>query len=139
MSLSAWNPSADFERFFNRFAEQDRKEAIARSDWEPAVDIRETEHEYLIQIDLPEVRPEDVDVTVKNGVLVVSGERKHPGESLGRAHRIERRYGSFNRSFRLPKSVDDSRIEARARDGVLSLSVPKREEVKPRAIRVQVQ
>jgi HSP20 family protein len=132
-----WNPSAEFERFFNRFAEPARRDEAVRADWVPSVDIRETEHDYLILIDLPDVRREDVDVTVDRSVLTVSVERKRPDE-VGQARHSERRYGRFHRRFQLPKTVDDGRIEAGAKDGVLTLRVPKREEVKPRSIEVQV-
>ena len=81
---------------------------------------------------------DDVNVTVKDGVLVVAGERKQEKETEGKVHRVERRYGRFTRSFRLPENVDEAKVDARAEAGVLYLRVPKREEVKPRAIEVKV-
>jgi len=77
-------------------------------------------------------------VTVKDGVLVVSGERRYEKETEGKVHRVERRYGRFSRSFRLPENADEGRIEAAQKDGVLTLKVSKREEVKPRSIEVKV-
>jgi HSP20 family protein len=139
MTMIAWNPSAEFERFFDRANERvGNGGAVLRAEWQPSVDIHENEQGYLIALDLPQVRAEDVEITVERGVLTVVGERKRPGEEFGAARHSERRFGRFRRSFQLPKSVDDGRIEARAKDGVLTLTVPKREEVKPRSIQVKV-
>ncbi len=144
MSLVAWNPARELDALFsrvNRPLGSERGvwgETMGSADWMPAVDIRETEDAYQIDVDLPEMRPEDVQVTFHDGVLAVSGERKYEQKTEGKVHRLERRYGRFSRSFRLPESADESRIEAQARDGVLRLRIPKREAVKPRTIDVQV-
>jgi HSP20 family protein len=115
------------------------KENLTVADWMPTVDISETEGEYLIKAELPEVRKEDVKVTVENGVLTLQGERRQEKEEKGkRFHRVERSYGSFVRSFTLPESVDDSSVKAEYKDGVLNLHLPKSEKVKPRAIDVKV-
>jgi len=140
MSIVRWNPAREIDEFFNQL---DRGfggwgENIATSDWNPAVDIRETDDEYLIDLELPAVQASDVKVTFKDGVLAVSGERKFEKETKGKVHRVERRYGRFTRSFRLPENADESKITASAKDGVLYLKVAKRAEVKPRAIEVQV-
>ena len=109
------------------------------ADWMPTVDISETEGEYLIKAELPEVRKEDVKVTVENGVLTLQGERRQEKEEKGkRFHRVERSYGSFVRSFTLPESVDESSVKAEYKDGVLNLHLPKSEKVKPKAIDVKV-
>jgi HSP20 family protein len=130
------------DEFFNRFADLPRNfwgEQMSSSDWTPAVDIRETDNEYLIDVDLPAVAADDVSVNVKDGVLAVTGERKYEKETEGKVHRVERRYGRFSRSFRLPEDADESSIDAEAKNGVLHLKVHKREQVKPRAIEVKVQ
>ena len=98
-----------------------------------------TESEYLIKAELPEVRKEDVKVTVENGVLTLQGERRQEKEEKGRRfHRVERSYGSFVRSFTLPESVDEGGVKAEYKDGVLALHLPKSEKVKPKAIDVKV-
>ncbi len=141
MSIVRWNPSREIDQFFNRFADQGFGgwgENMATSDWNPPVDIRETDEDYQIDLEVPAVAAADVKVTFKDGVLAVSGERKYEKETQGKVHRVERRYGRFTRSFRLPENADENRIEANAKDGVLYLKVAKRPEVKPRAIEVKV-
>jgi HSP20 family protein len=109
------------------------KENLTVADWMPTVDISETESEYLIKAELPEVRKEDVKVTVENGVLTLQGERRQEKEEKGRRfHRVERSYGSFVRSFTLPESVDEGGVKAEYKDGVLALHLPKSEKVKPK-------
>jgi HSP20 family protein len=141
MSIVRWNPAREMDALFNQL---DRGfagwgENMASSDWNPAVDIHETDDDYQIDLELPAVQPADVKVTFKDGVLAVSGERKFEKETKGKVHRVERRYGRFTRSFRLPENADESKISANAKDGVLYLKVAKRAEVKPRAIEVKVQ
>jgi HSP20 family protein len=115
------------------------KENLTVADWMPTVDISETDGEYLIKAELPEVRKEDVKVTVENGVLTLQGERRQEKEEKGkRFHRVERSYGSFVRSFTLPESVDESGVRAEYKDGVLNLHLPKTEKVKPKSIDVKV-
>jgi HSP20 family protein len=142
MSIVRWNPAREFDEFFNRYGDVNRNvwgENIAASDWTPAVDVRETDHDFQIDIDLPAVAAEDVKVSIKDGVLAVTGERKYEKETEGKVHRVERRYGRFTRSFRLPENADENAVEARSKDGVLHVVVGKREEVKPRSIEIQVQ
>jgi HSP20 family protein len=141
MSIVRWNPSQELDEFFGRFANFNRNswgENLAESDWSPSVDIRENDAEFQIDLELPAVPPSDVKVTVKDGVLAVTGERKYEKETKGKVHRLERRYGRFTRSFRLPETADENHIEANAKDGVLYLKVAKRAEVKPRAIEVNI-
>jgi HSP20 family protein len=144
MSIVRWNPSQELDEFFNRFVDRNLGnysgwgEDMASSDWHPAVDIRETDEDYQIDLDLPSVPPQDVKVTFKDGVLAVTGERRFEKETNGKVHRTERRYGRFSRSFRLPENADESNIVASAKDGVLHLKIGKRAEVKPRSIEVNV-
>jgi HSP20 family protein len=115
------------------------KEALTVADWMPTVDISETDAEYLIKAELPEVKKEDVKVTVEDGVLTLQGERRQEKEEKGKKyHRVERSYGSFIRSFTLPESVDEGAVKAEYKDGVLNLYLPKTEKVKPKAIDVKV-
>jgi HSP20 family protein len=108
------------------------------ADWAPSVDISETEGEYHLKAELPEVKKEDVSVMVQNGVLTLQGERKQEREEKGRKyHRVERSYGCFMRSFSLPDHVDETKIKAEFKDGVLHLLLPKSEKTKPKAIEVK--
>ena len=128
MNIVHWNPWRELD---------DARATLARSEWLPPVDITETEAAYRIDVELPAVAADDVNVSVKAGVLTVSGERKSESESdEGKRHRVERRWGRFSRSFRLPDNVDESRIEARAKDGVLYVTVAKKEQARPRRIEV---
>ncbi len=147
MALVRWDPFRELEdmserlnRVFTRPAlRPSGKEALTVADWMPTVDISETDAEYLIKAELPEVKKEDVKVTVEEGVLTLQGERRQEKEEKGKKyHRVERSYGSFVRSFTLPESVDEAGVKAEYKDGVLSLHLPKTEKVKPKAIDVKV-
>jgi HSP20 family protein len=148
MTLVRWDPFRELEdmserlnRVFARPAARatSGKEALTVADWMPTVDISETDGEYVIKAELPEVKKEDVKVTVEDGVLTLQGERRQEKEEKGkRFHRVERSYGSFVRSFTLPESVDEAGVKAEYKDGVLSLHLPKTERMKPKAIDVKV-
>ena len=141
MSIVRRGAVRDFDDLFNWLGDLTRGnwgESTESSDWMPPVDIRESDDAYRFELEVPAVLAADVKVTVKDGVLVVSGERRYEKETNDKVHRVERRYGRFTRSFRLPENADEGRIEASAKDGVLTLKVAKREEVKPRAIEVKV-
>ncbi len=115
------------------------KEVMTVADWTPTVDISETEAEYAIKAELPEVKREDVKVTVEDGVLTIQGERKQEKEEKGKKyHRIERSYGRFVRTFTLPDTVDESKVKAEYADGILHLHLPKSEKAKPKQIEVKV-
>jgi HSP20 family protein len=107
--------------------------------WAPAVDIYETEHELVVKVDLPEVDPKDLDIRVENNILTIRGDRKFESKvSEDKYLRVERAYGSFSRSFSLANTVNSEAIKADYRDGVLTLSIPKREEAKPKQIKINV-
>jgi HSP20 family protein len=107
--------------------------------WAPAVDIYETEHELVVKADLPEVNPQDLDIRVENNILTIRGERKFENKVNEENYlRVERAYGSFSRSFSLANSVKSDAIKADYQNGVLTLSIPKREEAKPKQIKVNV-
>lgn len=111
-----------------------------RGSWMPAVDIFETEqHDLVLKAELPGLSQEQIDVTVENGTLVLKGEKKFdPQVKEEYYRRIERTYGTFHRSFTLPNTVDASRVTAEFKNGVLTVTLPFREEAKPRSINVQV-
>jgi HSP20 family protein len=112
---------------------------MATGDWAPRVDIAETDKEFSIKAEIPDVKKEDVKVLVDNGILTIKGERKQEKEEKGKKfHRVERFYGSFTRSFTLPDNVDESKIEASFKDGMLNLTIPKTAETKPKAIDVKI-
>jgi HSP20 family protein len=107
--------------------------------WAPDVDIYETEHELVVKADLPDVNPQDLDIHVENNILTIRGERKFENKVKEENYlRVERAYGSFSRSFSLANSVNSEAIKADYQNGVLTLSIPKREEAKPKQIKVSV-
>jgi HSP20 family protein len=150
-TLTRWEPINDIsnlsqrmDRMFEelmgrglrRLAEDDR----VRGSWSPAVNILEKKDAIVITADLPGLKAEDVDVTVDNGVLTIRGERRLEEASEGETyHRVERVYGVFERTFTLPNSVDVNRIDAKFRNGEMVVTLPKREESKPRAVKVAVE
>lgn len=143
MAIVRWNParelaSVEVDRLNRMFSEL-YGETFGRG-WMPAVDIFENnDHEVVIKAELPDMKREDIDVTVENGVLTLKGERKFEDEKRRDSyHRIERQYGGFSRSFTLPNTVDASRISASYRDGVLTMRLPQREEARPRQIQVEL-
>ena len=140
MNLVNWNPIREFDDFLNHFGGRvgARNGALEATGWLPPVDIAEVEDAYHIDVELPSVASDDIAVTVKDSVLTVSGERRREDLADGRRHRVERRFGKFSRSFRLPEDVDEDAIDASAKDGLLRLKVRKREQPAPRNIRVQV-
>ncbi len=107
--------------------------------WAPAVDILETENELVLKADLPEVKLENIDVRVEDGTLTLKGERSFEKAANEKGyHRIERSYGSFSRSFALPETLDTQAVKASFKDGVLTVSLPKKEVAKPKQIKVEV-
>jgi HSP20 family protein len=139
--LSTWNRGMDrlFNEFMGRSLHQMADETSASGSWSPAVNILEKHEGIVITADLPGLRSEDVDVTVDNGVLTIRGQRNFEEASEGETyHRVERWYGSFERSFSIPNSVDPSKIEARFVNGEMTVTLPKREESKPRSVKVKI-
>lgn len=116
-----------------------KEESLTVTDWTPSVDIQETENEYLVKAELPEVKKEDVKVTVENGVLMLQGERKQEKEEKGKKfHRVERSYGTFLRTFTVPSDADEAKVAADFKDGILRVHLPKTEKPRPKAIEVKV-
>jgi HSP20 family protein len=145
MELMKWNPWREIEDIFDRYTKalgQPRgtgQELISTGDWAPRVDISETDTEFVIKAEIPEVNKDDVSVTVDNGILTIKGERKKEKEEKGKKfHRIERYYGSFIRSFNLPDNVDEANIKASFKDGMLNLNMKKTKESKPKQIEIKI-
>jgi HSP20 family protein len=148
MKMTRWDPFRELEemssrlnRFFNQTSPrqlgEDGGETLA--DWAPAIDIQETDGEYLIHADLPAVKKDDVKVSVQDGILAVEGERRQEKEEKGKKfHRVERSYGKFVRRLALPTDVDQQKVAAEFKDGVLSVHLPKSAVAKPRSIDVSV-
>ena len=137
MSLTHFDPLVNFRAFedaFNRVL----SEPQGNRPWTPAVDIYETENELVLKADLPDVAPENVDLRVENQTLTVSGERKFESNKSEKGfHRIERSYGAFTRSFSLPNTFDTGSVAANFKNGVLTVTLPKREAAKPRQIKIE--
>ena len=132
MNLTRWEPFYAMDKMFHRFAPffghlpRLQADEYLDYDWTPSVDISETEKEYLIKAALPAVKKEDVEVTYEDGMLTLSGERRKEEEQKGeKFHRVESFYGNFSRSFELPDAVDPETITAEAKEGVLTVHVPK--------------
>jgi len=134
---SSYLPTRDlFDRFFDEWDMPSLFDEDIK--WVPAFDMKENEKEYLISAELPGIDIKDVDITLSDGLLTVKGEKKHEKEDKGEDyHRIERRYGSFNRSFRIPGKVDTDKVDANYKNGILKLTLPKAEESKTKKIEVK--
>ena len=148
MALVRWtDPFREFSQLLDRL-NRAFADAYGRSDegllssgsWLPPVDIYQTgEHQLVIKAELPDMTREDIDVTVDKGTLTIKGEKKVAADvKEEQFHRVERRYGTFSRSFSLPPTVDATRVSADYRNGVLTITLPMREESKPRQIKVEV-
>ena len=143
-TLNRWEPfssNAGLESQVNRiFGELiGRTQESNLTTWAPAVDIFESEHELIVKADLPDVKPEELDIRVENNILTIRGERKFEKKVDEKNYlRVERSYGSFARSFSLANTVNSEAIKADYKDGVLTLTIPKREEAKPKQIKVNV-
>jgi HSP20 family protein len=149
MNLIRYEPQlprfSDLLSQFNRmmavpfFRPEMGEEALTVADWTPLVDITETDSEYIFKAELPEVKKEDVKVTLEDNVLTLEGERhKEKEEKNKKFHRIERSYGKFLRTFTVPSDADETKIEAQFKDGLLNIHIPKSEKAKPKKIPVKV-
>ncbi len=148
MTLIRWEPFRELDDIFSRYSpflgrlanvRQGAAEEGDTPSWTPLANISETETEYLIKAELPEVSKEDVKVAVNDDVITISGERRKEAEHKDeKLHRVESFYGSFARSFRLPEDADVTAIQAESRNGVLKVRVPKMPAPKPRTVEVKV-
>jgi len=143
MALIKYSPFTDFEPFPGFKAFEDTMTRLFTEPngrpWVPPVDIVETENELIVKADVPDVKFEDIDVRLENGTLTLRGERKFEKKTeKGGYHRIERGYGSFDRSFTLPDTVDAEHVKADYKNGTVTITLPKKEIAKPRQIKVEV-
>jgi len=138
--LSPFSALRDIENQFGRlFSELNRDYDVFGRVWSPTVDLKETDDAYTLEADLPGLKKEDIDLIVVDNVVTVKGSRKHEAETKDKGyHRIERRYGTFERSFEIPGGFDAEKVNAKYEDGVLKVTLPKREETKPKQIEVKV-
>ncbi|MEZ5338515.1 MAG: Hsp20/alpha crystallin family protein [bacterium] len=124
-----------FERFFGEMMPVETRPS--GSVWSPSVDVKEDEQQFSVLVELPGLKSSDIEVQVENNVLFISGERRMEEKKEGENwHFVERSYGSFSRSFRLPKNVDSEGVKASYSDGMLSISIPKAEEARPRKVEI---
>jgi HSP20 family protein len=143
MDLIRWSPLRDIDELFNRYGrslESGFPSLLGEgAKWRPAANIVENDKEYTIRADLPEVKKEDIEITVEAGVLTISGERRYEKSSdKEKEHRRETFYGSFTRSFTLPDGTDDSAIQAESKDGVLVVHIPKVAAAKRSPVSVKI-
>lgn len=133
------NLQRGINQLFDNSVGQGSGEGVALSTWTPAVDIFEDESSFIIKLEMPEVNREDVKVNLHENTLSISGERRLENEDKREGyHRVERSYGQFYRSFTLPPNINPEGINAQFKDGMLRLSIPKKEEAKPKQIEVNV-
>jgi HSP20 family protein len=144
MPLMRYNPFTETEdfptglRLFQDSLSRLLSEPTSRP-WSPPVDIYETENELVVKADVPEVDPKNVAIQMENGTLTLKGERRFEDQGNGRGfHRIERGYGSFVRAFSLPDTVDPDKVKADYRNGVLTITLPKKEVAKPKTVNVEI-
>ena len=131
------DPFRELASFLGTFAENGGKEQLTAGSFTPAVDVYEDEHNVVLKLEIPGVNEEDLKVSLENSTLTIQGERKFEKEEKEENfHRIERRYGSFTRTFKLPNTVDSERVEAGYDKGVLKITLAKRAEAKPKQIKI---
>jgi len=148
-AITRWDPFRELDELQSRLStlfgrapirkNGAKDEALAVAEWAPLVDIVEDDSEYLIKAELPEVKKDEVKVTVQDDVLTITGERQYEKEEKEKKyHRVERAYGSFARSFTLPEDADGEKVAAEFKDGVLKVHLPKSEKARPKSIEVKI-
>jgi len=144
MQLTRWNPFVELDEIQQRlnrlsFDRTPKTGDASFADFSPAVDIEETDAEFIVKADLPDVKKEEIKIRVQEGVLTIDGERRQQKEEKGRRfHKIEREYGRFVRRFALPIEIDADKVRAEFRDGVLTVALPKAPAVTPKTIEIKV-
>jgi len=147
MAIVRWEPfrdllstQRDFDRLFREaFSPAFGERELSTRTWAPAVDIYENGDNLVLKAELPGVKPEDVELRVEDNTLYLKGERKFEKEvKEENYHRVERSYGTFARSFSLPNTIDSEKVHAEYKDGILTLTMPKKEEAKPKTIKINV-
>ncbi len=144
MNLSIWDPFLEMEELLDRYGRSSRKSLTKRDDsafevgdWMPVVDIEEEEDVFTVKAELPGVEKDDVSVNIDNGVLTIKGQKRTENKDNKR-HRTECSYGSFIRSFTLPRAVKAGEIKAVYKNGILNLTIPKSDELKPKQIEIKI-
>ncbi len=149
MPIMRWRPTRDllniredmnrlFDSFFSELPEQRR--GLLEGEWAPSIDVAETDDEIVVTVELPGVKQDDVDITVTDDILILKGEKKEEKEiKKENYHRVERSYGSFQRSINLPTGVQADKAKATYNNGVLYVTIPKAEEAKPKQIKINVE
>lgn len=133
------NLQVQLNRLFEPFARfATGEEELVSGTWVPPVDVAETQEKIVVRAEVPGMKQEDISIEFENGLLTIKGERKLEKSEGVTWHRVERIYGNFRRSFTLPRSVDPEKIAASYREGILEVEVPKREEAKPKPIKIAV-
>jgi HSP20 family protein len=136
MSLVKWDPFRDLNRLTDFFGKGWELPSSTTA-WNPAVDIFENENEIVIKAELPGMEAKDVEINLENNVLTLKGERKFEKETKEENyHRVEREYGHFTRAFSLPMAVKEDKVTAEFKNGLLKVTLPKKEEVKPKSIKI---
>lgn len=147
MNLTTWDPFRELEEMSTRLnralgrpsLQSGTKDSLAMTDWSPSVDIIETAEDFQVKCELPEVKKEDVKVNVSDGLLRIEGERKFDKEDKTKKyHRVERFYGSFMRSFALPEGVEQDKVKAEFKEGLLTVRMPKSPKTLPRSVDVKI-
>lgn len=151
MNLVKWNPFMELEDVSNRLnsigifghvltrTDSSTHDMRGMVDWMPSVDISETETAYLIKAEIPEVKKGDVKVNIQDGLLTIAGHRQHETEEKDKKfHRIERSYGSFSRSFRMPDDADEATVNAEFKDGMLNVTLPKSRKAESQSVNVNI-
>src|SRR5688572_10888717 len=140
MSLIKWDPFGGFDTLNERmgnFLGRNRETPLSTTAWNPAVDIFENDNEIVIKAELPGLNAKDIELKIENNILMLKGERRFEKETKEENyHRVEREYGTFSRAFSLPVAVDGEKVIAEYKDGVLKVLLPKKEEIKPKPIKV---
>ena len=149
MSLMRWRPTRDLtgireemNRLFDSFfsGQPEHRRGLLEGEWAPSVDVAETDEDIVVTAELPGVKQEEVDITIADGVLTLKGEKNEEKEVKEKNyHRIERTYGSFQRSISLPTGTEAGKAKATYKDGILCVTIPKVEEAKPKQIKIDVE
>ena len=139
MSLIRWDPFRELNRLgrTGAFLDKDWEKTMSTTAWNPSVDIFENDNDVVVKAELPGMDPKDIDVRLENNVLMLKGERRFEKETKEENyHRIEREYGTFTRSFAMPAAINGDKVTAEYKDGVLKIVLPKKEEIKPKPIKI---
>jgi HSP20 family protein len=146
MALIPWRPwreidvlRREMDRIWDRFSGENPLEWSGR-EWAPSLDVSETQDRIVVKAEAPGIDPKAIDVSLSNGVLTLKGEKKKESEEKGENyHLVERSYGAFSRSVRLPAEVQEDKVKASYKDGILTITLPKSERAKERAIKIEVE